>query len=267
MRSGTVRSRTVGGNAPAAVLWAELTKVRTLRSTAAALVLSLLVSVGIAVVDGLSVRHAIDAGSDQVRPDFDPVNAGFVGVQFAQLGVLAFGVLLISGEYGSGMIRASLAAVPRRGLFYGGKIGAAVTVVLPLAVVMAFAGFLTSQGALGPYGVSLTEGAALRAVMGACLYLTLMCLLAVGTATMLRGTALSLGVLFSLVFVLSPVANAVPGLREVARYLPDHAGSQVMTVGSQADPVLGPWTGLLVLVCWTAAALTGGHLLLRRRDA
>ncbi|MFI9236567.1 ABC transporter permease [Streptomyces sp. NPDC053079] len=255
------------GNAPTAVVRAELTKIRTLWSTLGALALALVVSVGIALINNISVRHAIDTGSDMVVDDFDPVNSGFVGVQFAQLALLAFGVLLISGEYGSGMIRVSLAAVPSRGLFYVGKIASAAVVAFPLSLVMSFACFLASQQALGPHGVSLGEGEALRAVLGAPLYLTLMCLFSLGVATMLRGTALSLSLLFSVVFVFSPVANAVPGLREVARYLPDRAGSQVMTVGEQADSVLGPWAGLLVLVLWTAAALVGGLLVLRRRDA
>jgi len=84
---------------------------------------------------------------------------------------------------------------------------------------------------------------------------------------MLRSTALSLTVMFSFIFVLSPVANNISGLQEAARYLPDYAGSQVMRVGTQADAVIGPWTGLLILLAWTVAALAGGYVVLRRRDA
>jgi ABC-2 type transport system permease protein len=255
------------GNAPWAVLTAEWTKIRSVWSTVAALALVLLVSAGIGGLSGASARSAIDRGSPLLRPDFDPVNAGFVGVQLGQLCLVAFGVLLICGEYGSGTIRASLAAVPRRGLLYTGKIAAGAAVAFAFSCVTVIATFLATQLALGPYGVALTHGDALRAVLGAPLYLTLMCLLAFGVGTMLRGTALSLTVLFAFIFVLSPAANRISGLREVARYLPDHAGSQVMTVGAQADPVFGPWAGLLVLLGWTAAVLAGGYFVLHRRDA
>jgi ABC-type transport system involved in multi-copper enzyme maturation permease subunit len=252
-------------NAPVAVLTAEWTKIRSLRSTLITLGLVFVISVGIGVLNGTSVRAAIERGSDQVRPDFDPVNSGFIGLSFGQLCLVAFGVLLVCGEYGSGTIRGSLAAVPRRGLLYTGKIVVGAAIALVLTYLTAVVAFLATQQALGPHGVSLGEAA--RPVLGAPLYLTLVCLFAIGVGTLLRSTALSLTVLFSLIFVLSPVANSVSALRDVARYLPDHAGSQIMRVGVQADPVLGPWTGLLVLAAWTAAALLGGYVVLRKRDA
>lgn len=254
-------------NAPWAVLNAEWTKIRSLRSTVAALSLVFLISVGIGALGGVSARSAIDRKSPMLRPDFDPVNAGFVGVQYGQLSIVAFGVLLICGEYSSGTIRAALAAVPGRGLFYAGKIATGTIVAFVLSCVTVVATFLATQLALGPYGVGLTQEDALRAVLGAPLYLTLICLLAVGVGTMLRGSALSMTVMLAFVFVLSPAANSIPGVREAARFLPDHAGAQVMTVGAQADPMIGPWVGLLILLAWSAAALSGGYLVLRHRDA
>jgi ABC-type transport system involved in multi-copper enzyme maturation permease subunit len=254
-------------NSPWAVVTAEWTKIRSLRSTVFALALVLVVSVGIGVLDGASARSAIASRNPALRPDFDPVNAGFVGTQYGQLCLVAFGVLLMCSEYTSGMIRASLSAVAQRGLFYAGKIAACAGVTFLLSCVTAFISFLATQQALGPYGVSISDGEALRAVLGAPLYLTLICLLSVGVGTMLRGTALSLTVMFAFIFVLSPVANNISGLREAARYLPDYAGSQVMKVGAQADAVIGPWTGLFILLAWTTAALAGGYVALRRRDA
>jgi ABC-2 type transport system permease protein len=255
------------GNSPWAVVTAEWTKIRSLRSTVFALALVLVVSVGVGVLSGVSARSAIASRNPSLRPDFDPANAGFVGIQFGQLCLVAFGVLLMCSEYTSGMIRASLSAVAQRGLFYAGKIATCTGVAFVLSCATAFISFLASQEALGPYGVSLSQGDALRAVLGAPLYLTLICLLSVGVGTMLRSTALSLTVMFSFIFVLSPVANNISGLREAARYLPDYAGSQVMRLGSQADAVIGPWTGLLILLAWTVAALAGGYVVLRRRDA
>ncbi|MFF2751293.1 ABC transporter permease [Kitasatospora sp. NPDC058048] len=250
-------------NAATAVVRAELTKIGTVRSTLVPLVVALLVSVGIGVLNGASARSAIDRRSSLLRPDFDPLDAGFVGVQCGQLALIAFAVLMVCAEYGSGMIRTSLAAVPDRGLFYLSRITAATVVALLVAVPTAFLSFLASQAALGPHGIGLSRPGALRAVLGACLYLTLMCLFSIGVATVLRRTALTLTLLFAFVFVLSPVANAVPVLRSAARYLPDHAGAEVM----KADPGLGPATGLLILAAWTAAALLAGWLALRSRDS
>jgi ABC-2 type transport system permease protein len=254
-------------NSPWAVVNAEWTKIRSLRSTVSSLGLVLVVSVGLGILAGSSARGAIERKSDLLRPDFDPVNTGFIGTLYGQLCLVAFGVLLICGEYSSGMIRASLCAVPRRGLFYVGKIAAGASVALGLSLVSVFATFLVTQAALGPHGASLSDGDALRAVLGAPLYLTLLCMLAIGVGTMLRNTALSLTVMLSFVFVLSPLANNIPALQDAARFLPDHAGAQVMTVGAQADPLIGPWAGLLILFAWTAAALVGGYIVLSRRDA
>ncbi|MFD8478101.1 ABC transporter permease [Kitasatospora sp. NPDC059673] len=253
----------MSSNALTAVVRAELTKIRTVRSTLLPLVLVPVVSVGIGVLSCASARSAIDRKSRLLRPDFNPLDAGFVGVQIGQLTLIAFAVLLVCAEYGSGMIRTSLAAVPDRGLFHLSRITAAGGVALLVAVPTVFLSFLASQTALGPYGVELSRPGALRAAVGACLYLTLMCLFSVGVATLLRSTALALTLLYALVLVLPPVANAVPGLRTAARYLPDQAGTELM----KADPTLAPGWALLVLAAWTAAALLAGHLTLRGRDS
>jgi ABC-type transport system involved in multi-copper enzyme maturation permease subunit len=249
-----------------AVVRAEWTKFRSLRSTVVTLALLVVVTVVLGVVDGASVGAAIDRHSPLVRPGFDPVNAGSVGVQYGQLALVAFAVLLVCGEYSSGTIRASLTAVPRRGLFYAGKLAAAASAAFLPAVIASFAGFLATQAALGRHGVSLGHGAALRATVGTVLYLLLICLFAMGLATLLRSSVLALSILFSVLLVVSPAANGIPALRPVARYLPDHAGTLVMKVGAEADSSLGPWAGLLVLAAWTAAAVAGGYVALRVRD-
>jgi ABC-type transport system involved in multi-copper enzyme maturation permease subunit len=250
-----------------AVVRSELAKIRSLRSTVVTLALVLLISVGLGVVSFTSVRIALDRGSPVVRPDFEPVTDGLVTVLYGQLALVAFGVLAICGEYGSGMVRASLTATPDRRTFYLGKITACAAVALVLSYVTVLATFLTAHWTLGKYGPSFSSDGAVRAVLGLPLYLTALCLFALGVGTMLRHTALALTVMLSFVFALSPLAAAVPGIREFGRYLPDQAGMSIMKVGQQADPVVGPWTGLLVLLAWTVAALLGGFLVLRRRDA
>ncbi|MFF7457920.1 ABC transporter permease [Kitasatospora sp. NPDC008115] len=249
-------------NAPTAVVRAELTKIRTVRSTTVPLLIALALSIGTGVLNGASARSAIDRHSPALRPDFNPLDAGFVGVQFGQLALIAFAVLLICTEYSSGMIRTSLAATPDRGLFYLSKIIATTTVALLTAVPTTLLTFLASQKALGPHGIGLTHPEAPRAITCACLYLTLISLFSLGVATTVRSTPLTLSLLLTHVLALTPAANAIPALHPAARYLPDHAGTEAM----KATPSLPPTTALLILTTWTTASLLTGYLTLRTRD-
>jgi ABC-2 type transport system permease protein len=111
----------------------------------------------------------------------------------------------------------------------------------------------------------------LRATLGEILYLTLLCAFAMGVAAMLRSSALSLGILIPLLFLGSQGLANVPYIKTIAQYLPDQAGTVMTQVVTMTDPRFsrdyGPWTALAILVTWTAAALLGGYLTLRSRDA
>jgi hypothetical protein len=131
--------------------------------------------------------------------------------------------------------------------------------------------FVVSQAALGSYGVSVTSPGAATAIVGAALNVALLGLFAVGVATMLRGSVRTLAILMPLFFLGSQGLGFVPGVREVAQYLPDQVGWVIMHLTQQSDPAFdrpyGPWTGIAILALWAAAALAGGYLVLRRRDA
>jgi ABC-2 type transport system permease protein len=132
--------------------------------------------------------------------------------------------------------------------------------------------FFAAQAALGPRGTSLGEPGVLRAVLGTCAYLTLMCAFSIGVAAMLRSTALSLGIMIPLLFLNSQGLGNVPKIRTVAQFLPDQAGAVMMQVVKPDQSFVthrdfGPWTGLAILLAWTIAALAGGYLVLHRRDA
>jgi len=249
------------------VLRAEWTKIRSVRSTAWTLALTFAISVPLTYLVGLSFR----GGIDEVQ-NHDPIFAAFYSLTLGQLPLVVFGVLLIGSEYTSGTIRVSLAAVPRRGLFYAGKVLAAAAVALCVSMVTVAANFAAARAALGPYGPSFDTPGMPDAFIGACLYLPLICLFAVGLATMLRRPARTLAILLPLLFLGSQGLGNIPKVKTVTQFLPDQVGMVILHIAGQpGDPrfgrAYGPWTGLGLLVLWTAAALIGGYLVLRHRDA
>jgi ABC-type transport system involved in multi-copper enzyme maturation permease subunit len=255
-----------------AVLLSEWTKIRTVRSTVWTLLLTVVLSVGLGCLFGLSFRNGFSSLPQEQQDRFDPIFAAFYSLTLGQLALVIFGVLAVSGEYTSGTIRAALAAVPRRGLFYAGKLLAGAAPIVGVAVATVPATFFTVQAALGPHGTTLGADGVPQAVVGACLYLTLMGLFAMGVATMLRSSVRSLAILLPLLFLGSQGLGNIPKVKNVTQYLPDQAGMVIMHIaGPQGDPRwardYGPWTGLGILALWTAAALVGGYVVLRRRDA
>lgn len=255
-----------------AALAAEWTKIRTVRSTVWTLLLTFLLSVGLSSMIGRGFRDSFDNLPREQRATFDPLFATFYSLTLGQLALVVFGVLLVSAEYSSGTIHASLVAMPRRGLFYAGKVLAGTLPALGVSLVTVAATFFAAQAALGPHRTSLGADGVPLAVVGACLYLTCICVFSTGVATMLRSSTRSLAILLPLLFLGSQGLGNVPRLKTVTQYLPDQAGMVLMhLVGPPDDPrfgrAYGPWGALAILALWTAAALLGGYLVLRRRDA
>jgi ABC-2 type transport system permease protein len=251
-----------------AVLRAEWTKARTVRSTWWSFVITAAVSLGPAVL--LSVQLA--DSTVNVRSDVGLVQIAFYPLLLGQVALVAFGVLLVGAEYTTGTIRASLAATPHRGVFLAAKALVAAGAASVVAVATTFGTFFVVRSGLGEQGASLGDPGVLPAVLGACLYLTMMCVFAMGVATMLRSSALSLGILLPLLFLNSQGLASVPAIRSVTQYLPDQAGAGMMRVTEDGTFFLGrldfgPGVAFLVLLAWVAAALAGGYLSLRRRDA
>ncbi|MER0448317.1 ABC transporter permease [Streptomyces sp. Edi4] len=257
--------------AVAAVLKSEWTKIRTVSSTIWTLASALIATVAIGAALCALMRAQFDDLKPAERLTFDPTLISFSGMILGQLAMVVFGVLVVGTEYSSGMIRSSLAAVPRRATFLFSKVTVATALALVVGLVTSFLTFFLGQALLGPHRTTIGEPHVLRAVIGAGLYMALIALFSMGVAAMLRSSMLSLGILMPFFFLVSQILSAVPGAKDVARYFPDRAGSKIMQVVPDAmnsDPApYGPWAGLGIMALWVIAALAGGYLVLRQRDA
>jgi ABC-2 type transport system permease protein len=250
------------------VVLAEWTKARTVRSTWWSLLVTTLLCVGLALLIGSQAAGA----TPERRADLPSAQLAFFPLLMGQIALVVFGVLLASAEYTTGTIRASLAAVPRRGAFLAAKALVAAGIAGALAFPLVFGTFLVTQLAIGEYGASLSDSGVLRAVLGAGAYLTMMCVFAMGVATVLRSSALALGILLPLLFLNSQGLASIPAIRSVTQYLPDQAGAGMMRVNTDrvfflGDIDFGPGGAFLIMLAWVAAALAGGYRSLRRRDA
>lgn len=247
----------------------EWTKIRTLRSTVWTLALFSVSSVGIAFLFGYVMRGEYADMGQAARESFDPVASGFSGLKLGMIAIVVFAVLAVCSEYSTGTIASSLTAVPRRGVLYTAKMLTGTLTAFAVSVVVVIVSFFAAQLALGSSaGVSVTDDGVLRAMLGAVLYMTLICAFSMGIASVLRSSALTMGILVPLFFMISTILNSIPGVQKVAQFLPDVAGGLMLrSKPPQGDTVLTAWSGLAVLVAWVVVAVTAGYLAMRRRDA
>jgi ABC-2 type transport system permease protein len=193
--------------------------------------------------------------------------------------VAVLAVLVMSGEYSSGMIRTTLIAMPRRSIVLAAKAATLTAVVLVAGIVAVLGSLLAGrlvlpgQGYTPSHGyplLSLTDGPTSRAAIGSVLYLALVGLLALGTATVVRDSAASIGIVLGLLY-LFPIITAVihdPGWNHRLQQIgPMNAGLAIQATKGVRELPISPWAGLGVLAAWAAVALLAGGLLLRIRDA
>jgi len=251
------------------VIRSEWTKIRSVASTVWTLSLAVVVTIGLGILISALSKNEFDNMSREDKLSFDPTFISFAGMSLGQLAMIVFGVLVVSNEYSTGMIRTSLAAVPQRGSFLASKIAVATGLSLAVGLVTSFVTFFLGQAMLGSHRAEIGDPGVLRAVFGAGLYMTLLVLLCVGAAAMLRSPMLGLGILMPFFFLVSPILSAVPKVKKVAHYFPDQAGQQVVRVvpGNDENLPYGPWGGIGIMAVWVAVALICGYIALRERDA
>jgi hypothetical protein len=179
------------------------------------------------------------------------------------------GVLLITGEYATGMVRSTFAAVPRRLPVLWAKVGVYSLVGLALAVPSTLIAFFAGQALLSSQHLQIAFSSAgvPGAVLGTALYLTLVGLFGLGLGAILRNTAAGIATLVAILYVVPPLVSILPTetANAINPYLPSQAGEAIMKVGQQAH-MLSPWAGLALFAGYAAAAIGIAAVLLVRRD-
>jgi ABC-2 type transport system permease protein len=266
-------SRPAGWTSLREALHAEWTKLRTVPGT----IWLLLAVVALTVALGIVADAATKCPSGGCQ--FDPAKTSLTGIYLSQAVVAILAVLAIGSEYGSGMIRVTFTAMPRRttvlaakGIVVAGLVLAAGTVAV-LGSVLAARLILPGHGFTAAHGyppLSPGDGPVLRAAAGSVLYLALIALLSLGIATIIRDAGAAIGTVLGLLYLSSIIAAVVSSPHwhnDIERYAPMSAGLAIQaTTGLRGLPI-SPWGGLGVLAAWAAAALLAGGLLLRLRDA
>jgi hypothetical protein len=251
------------------VIESEWIKFRSLRSTKITLLVSVLLTVGIAALFTAVTANRWYHLSPGDRASFNPVVASLNGVRISQLAVGVLGVLLISGEYATGMIRASLTAVPRRLPVLWAKFAVFVGIVGTASLISTFVAFFLGQSLLSSkhLDVAISSPGATRMVIGAGVYLLLVGITGMALGGLLRNTAAGISTLTALYFVIPPLTELLPSSWKdhTSPYLPSNAGEAFW--GHPDGTHLAPWTGLAVLCIWTAVAVVLAATRLARADA
>lgn len=253
-------------------LFAEWTKLRSVSSNSWLLLASIAVTVAVSGLTTSIEKCSADCTTD-------PAKLSLTGVQLGQAIVVIVAVLVVSGEYSSGMIRFTLTAVPRRSVMMVAK-SAVIGVVAAMASAVAVLGsvlagqlFLPGNGFTAKNGaapLSLGSGLMLRAAGGSVLYLVLIALLSVGVATAVRDSALAITVVLGLLYIFPVIGHALLNhtwQNRIERFAPMNAGLAIQSTRALNTLPIGPWPGLGILAGWTIAALIIGWVLLLRRDA
>ena len=239
-----------------AVLRSEWTKIRSLRSLSYSLAAVLVVTVALACF--------VCGSYDGSQAPSDPVFHAYFGLNIGQFGAIVCGVLAVAGEWSSGSVRVSLAAVPRRGLLYAGKLVTVGGLALAVGLVAGFASVTGGQALLGEAGVSIGSPGVVRSAVGCGIYFGLLAVFSAGVAALLRSPVGTLSLLVPLFLSLGPLFGSLDATRKVGQFLPDRAGQQILHLAPEG--VLGAWAGLAVMAGWAALAAAAGLWSLLRRD-
>lgn len=254
-------------------LRSEWTKLRSVRSTMWSLVGMAGIAIGLMSLIAWATMHRwnrFDAGERAIlmhRP-LEIVLARPVFV--AQLVVAVLGVMVISAEYTTGMIRSTLQAQPRRLTVLGAKTLVFAVLMLVVGEVLSFAGFFVGRQLISSHiPVQLSDPGVTRAVIGAGLYVALLGLFSLAFGAILRHTAGAITTVLGLVLIVSNLTALLPDSwgQHINAYMPTNAGQLILQAQQAPDDLLSPWQGLGVFALWTVLFLVIAAVLFKRRDA
>jgi ABC-2 type transport system permease protein len=251
------------------VLRAELCKLRTVRSTYWVLLVAFASNIGFAALAGSVLAPRLD---ERDLAHVDVVQLALAGLHLSQVAFGVLGTLVITGEYGSGMIRTTLAATPRRRAVLAAKALVFAAVALLTATASTFAAYLAFRAALPAgtlTGTALSDPGVARAVAGGGLYLTAFGLLGFGIGVLLRSSAGAVATLLGVLFVPPLLLDLLPRTWKttVGPYIPMQSGTQIYVAVHREAASLAPWSGFGVFCLYVVAALAAGFALVSRRDA
>lgn len=250
------------------VVHMEWIKLRSLRSTLYTLAITVALVVGL----GLLFSSVVGSGDGPGQDDFgDPTSISLGGVTLAALAVAVLGVLMSAGEYATGSIRATLAAVPSRLPVLWGKVIVFAVVSFVLMFVAVLGAFLAGQSVLSSRGLdttALSDPGVFRALVGAAVYLTGAGLIGLAVGVLLRNTAGTITLVVGALFVVPGLIQLLPSSWNdaIGPYLPSNAANAVMSVQT-ASGSLSPGSGLAVYAGYIVVLLAGAAVMLKRRDA
>jgi hypothetical protein len=258
-----------GGYGYRSVARMEWLKLRSVRSTGWTLLVFAVGLIGLAILVMIHQHWATMSAPD--RASFDPTEMSFAGLSIGQLAFGVLGALVITTEFSSGMIRSTLAAVPRRPLLLAAKAAVLGAVTLVVGEIFAFAAFAVGELVLrspAPHA-TLGQPGVLRAVLMAGAYPALIALIALGLGAVIRHTAGAIsavaGILFVLPLILLPLGTSVQN--SVGQFLPMLIAENSLTAVKPQSHTLSPGVGLGVLCLYAVVALAVGTWALARRDA
>lgn len=245
----------------------EWTKLRTVRSSYWTAIFAAVATVAIAIIGATQYDRSF---TPKNLEGFDAANFILQGLYLAQIALGVLGVMTITGEYATGMIRTTLSSVPQRRTVIAVKGFVYLVAILLLGELISFTTFALGQSILHSKhaGVSLGDHNVLRVVLGGGLYITSVGLLAFALGVLVRRTAGALATFFGVLFLPSSLIDLLPTSWHATamKFAPANAGTQILNVHQQHD-MFGPWAGLGMLTLYGAVIFLGALYLLDRRDA
>jgi hypothetical protein len=259
-----------GRVAPARVMVSEWTKLHSLRSTRWSLLAATVLGIGLSVLFAALTSSHWGTMSPHDRAERSPLDIALAGVNIAQLAIAVLGVLFITGEYSTGMIRASFTAVPKRLPVLWAKLVVYAAVTFALMLPSVLIAFFASQAILSKHDIlqiSFSDPGVARSVIGGAGYLVLIGMFALAVGAIIRNTAGGIAAFAALFFVIPPLLNILPRSWHdaISPYLPDAAGRAMFSLTHGSDS-LAPWPGFALFLGYTALAVAVAAVLLVRRD-